>query len=154
MITGDFYFGEEEYVVAGAEPIPLRWFYLSRSGGIPEFPHLLATHYTATPRRFLSVNEPNGTPVMYGEAFKKGDPLNGPIGKDFYGQTSLILYKARLSPTEAFGISNTSTGEISAKSQLRNQRIVFDPHKDPKGKSFSLYAAPIQVRSATDENAR
>src|SRR3989338_1361222 len=43
VITGDFYLGEEDYVVAGVEPIPIRRYYLSAQGGIHEYPHLDGT---------------------------------------------------------------------------------------------------------------
>ena len=109
VITGDFYMGEEDYRVAGAEPISIRRFYLSAIGGIPQYPHLTATFVSAFNQ--LSVREPNGTPVVY-----RADPSNperGPIGHEFYGKKKKpFKYHSADFANTSPGVSNTSTGTI------------------------------------------
>ena len=143
VITGDFYLGEEDYIVAGAEPIPLRRFYISRTGGIGQYPHLKAE--LAILINDIIVREPNGTSVSYSLEERALAPHF--IGDDFYRKKKQeIRYLANPCIKSLPGITNTSSGEISAKSQLKNQTIIFDPKKDPKGKSFSLYAADGTIR--------
>ena len=143
VITGDFYTVEEDYLVAGAEPIPVHRIYLSSIGGLIPHPHLTATFCLFDDQ--LLVNEPNGTSVSYNP-----DPQNKPrktIGEEFYGNGNLPLkYLATEFANSSLGVSNTSTGTMSAKSQIKNQTIVFDPRKDAKGKSFSLYVSDGTVR--------
>ena len=143
VITGDFFLSEEDYSVAGAEAIPIRRFYLSSIGGVNQYPHLTATFELRIDR--LVVNEPNGTQVMY-----LADPTNkprGPIGDAFYSKKKHPLkYHALDFALASPGVTNTSTGTISAKSQLKNQTIVFNPDQDKKGKSFTLYASDGTVR--------
>lgn len=140
VITGDFYLGEEDYSVAGAEPIPIRRFYLSAIGAVNQYPHLTATF--ALIANNLIIFEPNGTEVLY-----SADPANSPrgsIGDAFFGKKKhLFKYHSLEFANSSPGITNTSTGSISAKSQLKNQTIVFDPSSDTKGKSFTLYASAI-----------
>lgn len=147
VITGDFYLAEEDYLVAGAEPIPVRRFYLSAIGGIPQYPHLTATF--AMQSNKLITREPNGTEVFY--LPDSASKARGPIGDHFYGEKKQPLkYNSFNFATTSPGVTNTSTGIISAKSQLKNQTIVFDPSADKKGKSFSLYAADGTVRRYTN----
>ena len=80
VITGDFYLGEEDYVVAGVEPIPIRRYYLSAQGGIHEYPHLTATFDFLS--NHLVVSEPNGTPILYSPELG-GKPM---VGHEFYGK--------------------------------------------------------------------
>jgi|GEM_PF-3358770 len=80
VITGDFYLGEEDYLVGGAEPISIRRFYLSGVGSINQYPHLIATFALAMNK--LLVNEPNGTEVIY--SADSANKFRGLIGREFY----------------------------------------------------------------------
>jgi YD repeat-containing protein len=87
----------------------------------------------------LFVNEPNGTSVAY-----YPDPQNSVlpiIGDQFYGIKHQKLLKYNAFFKDDKGIANTKTGDISARTNLKNQYIIFDPAKDEKGKSFTLYAS-------------
>lgn len=151
VITGDFYLGEEDYLVAGAEPIPVRRYYLSAIGGIPQYPHLTASF--ALGMNKLIIHEPNGTQVIYA-----ADPSNKPrgqIGEEFYAKKKHPLrYHSIDFANTSPGVTNTSTGSISAKSQLKNQTIIFDPRIDPKGKSFTLYTSDGTQRRYTSYSSQ
>ena len=142
VITGKLYVGEEDYVVAGAEPIAKRRYYLSGYGGIDQYPHLLATFLPCFNQ--LHVCESNGTPVVY-----YADPSNqntAQIGNHFYGKKKRAAKYSSAKFADLKGVTNTAKGSISAQSQLKNQSIIFEPNRDPKGKSFCLHAADGTVR--------
>ncbi len=144
VITGDLYALEEDYVVQGAEPISIRRSFLSREGFFKGYQHLTATFRCRINQ--LVVNEPSGTAVIY--FADPNNPVSPSIGEDFYGKK-----KAQRRPLKylAFsendkGLANTKTGDISARTNLKNQTIIFDPAKDEKGKSFTLHAANGTIR--------
>lgn len=142
VITGDFYTYQEDYVVQGAEPIALRRSYLSNNPEMREYPHLIAS-YLCESNIFL-LQEPNGTPLFYSESPKR---LARPIGENFYAKKEgSVFYRALEYIQQTKGVSNTAKGNPSAKSRLERQSIVFDRGKDPKGKSFTLFAANGTVR--------
>jgi YD repeat-containing protein len=141
VITGDLYSFEEDYVVQGAEPIRLRRSFVSREGGFKSYQHLTAT-FGCTANCFF-VNEHNGTPLYYFH-----DPqnhLHPRIGDQFYGEKKkhwkALRYNAHDFTETAKGVANTSSGKISAQTNLKNQYIIFDPNVNEKGKSFTLYAS-------------
>lgn len=144
VITGDFYAFDEDYVVQGAEPIRLRRAYISREGIFRNYLHLSAG-FCYQMNAFIT-NEPNGTPVLY-----FADPANKllpVIGDQFFGSSHK---KRRAFRYNAFskqdkGTANTKDGEISGKSNLKNQYIMLDPKNDPKGKSFTLHASDGTIR--------
>lgn len=146
MITGDFYVSEEDYVVAGAEPISTRRFYLSRGGFSQGMPHLHAVFIMGKSSfRKLQVIEPNGTLVEYSlDPNESGHAYE--IGDDFYYKKRSKHFRPYNFLTAAQGVSNTASGNMSAKTQLKNQLVVFDYHNDPKGKSFTLYTADGTIR--------
>lgn len=146
VITGDFYAAEEDYIIAGAEPISICRSYLSAVGGINQYPHLTATFILVMDK--LLIDEPNGTQVVY--AADSSNEGRGDIGKEFYHKKkSLLRYHSVDFAKTAPGLTNTSTGNLSAKTQLKNQTIIFDPNYDNKGKSFTLHAADGTVRRYT-----
>jgi RHS repeat-associated protein len=154
MITGDFYLGEEDYVVAGAEPISSRRFYLSRGGFFEGMPHLHAIFVMGPEQRKLLVNEPNGTLVEYEIDCEGKKYYDGPyyeIGDTFYHKKRSKFFRPNKFLTEAPGVSNTASGAMSAKTLLKNQAIVFDAKKDPKGKSFTLHAADGTIRHYSND---
>lgn len=147
VITGHFYSYDEDYVVQSAEPIRLRRCYLSGEGLHDLSFHLLATFIDGF--NLVRVRESNGTPVTYAP-----DPKNPvapyTIGEDFYGKPdkkkSVLRYNATEYALKEPGVSNTAKGKISAHTNLMNNYLLFDPLKDPKGKSFTLYAADGTIR--------
>lgn len=135
VITGDLYVMEEDYVVQGAEPVRIRRSFLSRNGVFIDHQHLIAV-FDCIFNEF-TIYEPNGTAIAYYPEKNDWEPV---IGKEFYGKKNKpLVYRALVK--NDMGLANTRGGEISAKTNLKNQRIVFDPGRDPKGKSFTLYAA-------------
>ncbi len=153
VITGDLYLSEEDYVVQGAEPIPIQRHFLSRDGEFKNHHHRTA-EFACLPN-FFKVNEHNGIPILY-----YPDPQNKifpSIGDNFYGEKkhrqNILKYNALTNDDR--GYSNTKTGELSAKTNLKNQYILFDSSKDPEGKSFTLYASDgTQRRYAKMENQK
>lgn len=148
VITGDLYAFEEDYVVQGAEPIHIRRSFLSREGMFKSYPHLTACFRCYSNQ--IVVNEPNGTEIYY-----YADPKNTvypAIGENFFGekkkQRKILRYNAFTRNDR--GIANTKTGELSAHTNLKNQYILFDPAKDRKGKSFTLYASDGTTRQYTN----
>lgn len=124
MITGDLYTYDEDFVVAGAQPIPIRRCYLSSKGDWTPYEHLCAV-YLHEDRRYL-IPEVNGTTLYYQvpelsfEENKKDEPVRC--------QT--------LIPKES-GISNTASGQISARTNYKNQLLIVE-----KGRKWiTLFAA-------------
>ena len=113
VITGDFYTFEEDLVVPGAEPIRFQRAYVHSIGHVNQLPHLNA-HWISG---FFTVNEPNGTPVCYRHK------------KDNRFVVSL--------PSTKSGVTNTASGRISARTNLKNQYLEIGE----KNKYFTLYAA-------------
>lgn len=141
VITGDLYTFEEDYVVQGAEPIHICRSYLSRVGHFSDYRHLTAKFSCYT--NWFLINEPNGTEIVYFP-----DPQNNifpVIGDKFYGKHPKTL-KYRALTNDDKGTANTKSGEISGKSNLKNQYLIFEPSKDKKGKSFTLHAANGTIR--------
>ncbi|MDE3046626.1 MAG: hypothetical protein KGJ02_08320, partial [Verrucomicrobiota bacterium] len=121
VITGDLYTFEEDYVVQGAEPIHIKRAYISSEGDWSPYPHFIATLNVVSGRFW--VVEPNGTRLSYQIAseHKKKEPL-----------------RFNLTPgQEMLGLSNTSSGEISARTNLKNQSLLVDPNHE----AFTVFAA-------------
>ncbi len=150
VITGDLYAFEEDYVIQGAEPIHLRRSYLSRKGRFQTYQHLTANLWCFG--NFLTVNEPNGTELSYYP--DRQNNVYPVIGKNFYGKDEkkrrVLKYNALAQDDK--GSANTKTGEISGKSNLKNQYISFDPNQDGRGKSFTLHAADGTLRRYENYN--
>ena len=145
VITGDLYIFEEDYVVQGAEPVRVRRSFISREGVFKMHEYLTATFLCGINR--LRVNEPNGTAISY--RFSNPNAIGNPqIGKTFYGEKEKNWrpYRYNAFAGDDKGVANTKTGELSARTNLKNQYILFDPARHDKGKSFSLYAADGTVR--------
>jgi len=141
VITGDLYSFEEDYVVQGAEPIRLRRSFISREGEFKSYQHLTAA-FGCTANCFF-VNEHNGTTLCYFKDLQ--NHIHPEIGEHFYGKEKKywksLRYNAHDFTQEAKGVSNTSSGKISAQTHLKNQYIIFDPNVDARGESFTLYAS-------------
>lgn len=140
VVTGHFYSYEQDYLVEGAEPIPIRRPYISNGTSMHDYPHLIATF--AWQFNMLLVNEPNGTRIRYTADAK--NPFVPVIGDAFFGKNKKVMsltYRSEHTSDEIRGMSNTSSGSISAQTNLQNQYLVFDANRDSKGKSFTLFAA-------------
>jgi RHS repeat-associated protein len=117
ILTGDFVSVEEDYVVSGVEPIPLRRIYVSgdgrgADGGWEFFPHtqmmLFLKHEKYDHERHLVVAEPSGSRFTYHlEGKRKGHQSTYRIDLERYGK----------------GITNTSRGAISGRTNYKNNRI-------------------------------
>ncbi|HSX37494.1 MAG TPA: RHS repeat-associated core domain-containing protein [Chlamydiales bacterium] len=138
VITGDLYTYDEDYVVQGAEPVRIRRSFISRDGYFKGSQHLVAELICGG--NYLTIFEHNGTVLTY---HSRSERMFAPsIGDNFYGESKKALrYSAENFTKTSKGISNTATGKMSAQTNLRNQYIIFDPRKDEKGKSFTLYAS-------------
>lgn len=106
-LTGEWFFSEKELVVEGAEPIIFTRNYLSGDGkgkyaGWSFFPHkwLILVGAKNGNAQKARAKESNGTPLTY-----------IPEGNN--------LFRVRLE----LGIANTARGEISARTNLRNQYL-------------------------------
>lgn len=147
VITGNFYSYDEDYTVHGAEPIHLRRCYISGEGLHDLNLHLFAMFIDGF--NLVRVREANGTPIMYAPAPQN---LVAPytVGDGFYGKFEqnkpTLRYNATDYALKEPGVSNTAKGKISAHTNLMNNYLLFEPTKDPKGKSFTLYAADGTIR--------
>ncbi|MGE5195864.1 MAG: DUF6531 domain-containing protein [Anaerolineae bacterium] len=105
-ITGDFTIQQQDLVIQGAEPLPLRRFYVSGDGtgflaGWTFFPH---QELIFKKGKEAIVSEPSGTTVRY-----------------TYHHTKKGCYDAYLIKTEdRKGMANTSHGMISGRTNLKN----------------------------------
>lgn len=152
VITGDFCLNNPFYTVQGAQPIQLSNLLIG------EF---CVTGYenhgaTLTYQGMITVREPYGTDIFYFPAEIKNPEKTGMphlyIGEFFYGapdkkkKWKSLNFSTHYFIHKFLGISNTASGDISARTHIKNHRIVFDPNKDPEGKSFSFYASDGTVR--------
>ncbi len=135
IFNGTYYMQDAYYIVEGLEPISHTTTYLGSLGGIRDKFYLFA-RFDALMNTVL-LYEPSGTPVVYVRNDKK---LTG-IGKKFFEEKKEISLFAHTHIEKTRGVSNTSSGHISAKTHLKNQKIVFHKDRDSEGKSFTLYAA-------------
>lgn len=123
VITGDLYTFEDDYIIQGTEPIYIKRAYISSEGNWSPYPHFLATRIVSMQR--FEITEPNGTRISYYLARDKKRGKNEPI---------------RFNPAplrETPGVSNTASGDISARTNLKNQYLLVDPD----GKAFVVFAA-------------
>lgn len=132
MITGDLYLNEEDYAVQGAEPIRLGHFYISSTGKMKGYSHLFC--YFDQRANCFCIEEPNGSVLYY---LPDGHKRHPEIGDEFYGNHPSLRYSAVESP----GISNTASGNISARTNRKNQFVLLNSASDAKGKSFTLVVA-------------
>jgi RHS repeat-associated protein len=116
-LTGDFTLFEEDYVIPGVEPIPLRRIYVSgngkgHNGGWEFLPHLkldfprISCRDTATRR--AHVYEPSGARLTY--------KLQGKEIRQC-GKYALDFEK------HGIGITNTAQGTISGRTNLKNSKL-------------------------------
>jgi hypothetical protein len=141
VITGELYALQEDYVVQGAEPISFRRSFLSREGIFQNYQKFTATFFPL--HNMVLVHESNGSLLNY--YFYSCLNHRAKIGKEFYSGNhsvkNLVRYQTYDFTQKAKGVCNTKSGQISAQTHLKNQYIIFNPTKDPKGKSFTLYAS-------------
>ncbi|MDE3046712.1 MAG: hypothetical protein KGJ02_08770, partial [Verrucomicrobiota bacterium] len=123
VITGDLYTFEEDYVVQGAEPIHIKRAYISSEGDWSPYPHFIATLNVVAGRFYVA--EPNGTRLRYDPSVNEDHDKNKPIR---FNPAPLV---------ESLGISNTASGEISARTNLKNQSLLVDPNHE----AFIVFAA-------------
>ncbi len=143
VITGDFCLHKPVYLVQGAEPIRLGNVYVSEGWSFTGYEHYRATWYEGR----IFIREPYGTEIFYypiqqigyiGEFFY-GDPKKKKKWKPYTFTTDRFV-------NEALGIANTASGDISARTHIKNHQIIFNPERNSEGKSFSLHAADGTVR--------
>lgn len=103
ILSGDFYINEDDIVVPGLEPIRLHRSYSSSTGRDYLFPHTLVKHYPQN--NSFVVTEFNGAKLTYS---KKRD------SQDIFVADDNCFDK---------GFTNSATGEIGAKSNLKNQYL-------------------------------
>jgi hypothetical protein len=145
VITGDFCMHSPVYTVQGIEPIYLSDTYISEGWFFSGYEHYKAIWYEGN----IYIREPYGTNITYIPDNKKKP---NDIGERFYGDPKKKKHwKNRLFTNDWFisqtlGISNTASGDISARTHIKNHRIVFDHKRNCEGKSFSFYAADGTVR--------
>lgn len=123
VITGDYFENNQYLHVIGAEPIHLSMSYTTQGrnsldGGWINFPHLRSFHNVQANE--LIVSEPNGLKLSYSIPQEKG-PLE------------LCVNEHALQS----GMTNTSSGQVSAHLNLKNNRIFFEEDR----KSFTLTTA-------------
>ncbi len=111
VITGDLYLQEEDVIVKGVEPIRLQRSYISNKGeGFWQF-HLYHQAVVSDHANRIDLMQPNGTKLTYTRTDYEGvyTPfrLEEVDGQDLKGWT------------------NTASGKLSAKTNLKNQRIVI-----------------------------
>jgi RHS repeat-associated protein len=124
VITGDFYAQCDDVVVQGYEPIRLHRSYVSQKGeGIWNFFQyhraLLRVGNKWNKGKLLLV-EPNGSLLVYNWKEKKGR----------------FTFTFNDLETDKNGMTNTARGPISARTNLKNQRIAMEKSE----KTFTVYA--------------
>jgi len=109
VITGDLYLKEQDVAVQGLEPIVLTRTYISQKGkgAWSLFSPLIA--YADTKAKILEIPEASGTKLFYRweTPSKKSGRLFSPFNLQQDGK----------------GLSNTSKGKLSGKTNLKNQKI-------------------------------
>ena len=110
-LTGDLFIGRDDIVVNGYEPIHLSRMYISgdgrgKNGGWIFLPHLeLYYEQPWEELPYIVVAEPAGSPLFYRSSKKDKTVFSLDVEED------------------GDGITNTSQGVISAKTNLRNQSV-------------------------------
>lgn len=148
VITGDFCLHDQLYTVRGAEPIHLHTTYFTKGAFLEPLDRLTAILIFG---RYMEILESHGTSVQYYRdvSTRKYDPE---VGEFFYGNPEKKRkWKPMRFNTFEFantspGLSNTASGHISGQTHLKNQHVIFDPQKDPEGKSFTLHTSNGTVR--------
>ena len=147
VITGDFCTHVPTYTAQGAEPIHMQFTYVSSGAFITGYEHSKAELQSPG---VIAIREPYGTTIVYGPAGKKDWP--GHVGKAFYGDPkNKKKWKTHTFNTDRFiqaslGIANTSSGDISARTHIKNNRVLFDPKIHKKGKNFTFYGSDGTIR--------
>ena len=141
VISGDFYTYAEDYVVTGAEPVHVPRSYNSLTGTSSLNLEYLSSIYMP-PVQKLIVTEPNGTPLCY--------MPNTPVPNRFFKQGHMS-FEAYSFARDAPGVANTASGQISAKTNLKNHYLCLDPHdaEQDAPRGFDLYAANGTTRRYT-----
>lgn len=141
-ITGDFVISEVDHIIPGIEPIVLRRSYLSgdghgENGGWDFFPHLRLIlknnaesdgkkHHFGEKFRYAIVAEPNGSFATYN------------FQKPVKGRRDEFRIKFQ---NHNKGITNTSQGIISGRTNLRNNVLI-----DNDNKTYSLFSGDSRER--------
>ncbi|MBX9743756.1 MAG: hypothetical protein K2X08_00925, partial [Chlamydiales bacterium] len=156
MITGDFCLQDQLYRVRGAEPIQLHTTYFTKGAFLEPLDRLTAILIFGC---YMEILESQGTSVQYYRdvSTRKYDPE---VGDFFYGDPERkhkwkpIRFNTIEFANTSPGLSNTASGHISGQTHLKNQHVIFDPQKDPKGKSFTLHTSNGTVRKYVKLNGQ
>ncbi|MBI2743409.1 MAG: RHS repeat protein [Chlamydiales bacterium] len=119
-MTGDFFVIQEDVTIEGQEPIHLCRSYMGghAEGKLAKWslhPHLYTFIHPA--RNMVHIPEPSGAILSYSttKKIKKGSEITfNPLNVNLYGR----------------GLTNTAHGELSGRSNLRNNRVVLSPNQD------------------------
>lgn len=136
-LTGDFLVQQQDLVIQGAEPLPLRRFYISGDGegelrGWVFYPHQ-KLHFTDGDKS-VSISEPNGSTFHY---IREPGHKKSKKNKHKKDKQKKISYSIDLSR----GVVNTAHGEISARHNVKNNVLVKTGDK-----TFELNCADGSVR--------
>ncbi len=122
VITGDLYLQEEDLVVKGVEPIRLQRSYISNKGeGFWQFHsyhQAIVSEYTNR----IDLIQPSGTKLTY--------------TRTDYEDVYTPFRLEEVDGQDLKGWTNTASGKLSAKTNLKNQRIVMAED----GKTFIVFA--------------
>lgn len=146
VITGDFCMHNELYTIQAAEPIPISRTYISAGVMFNGYEHTAATFFPQ--QDIILISERYGTPIFY---FMKKTRKGG-LGELFYGDLEKkekhkpYVYTAEEFIQATLGVTNTASGDLSARTHIKNHRVVFDPKENPEGKSFLFYASDGTLR--------
>lgn len=125
-ITGDLYLSGTDLLIQGYVPLRLPRTYISGNGkgkraGWSFIDHLTAVYDVGNEDakyHTITVHDPQGSAFIYRGI---AEHVEKRLGRD--GHPTLF----RFSPDDTIGLTNTSTGELSAHSNFHNARITLDP---------------------------
>ena len=130
VITGDLYALEDDIVIAGVEPLRLKRSYISAKGEgkWSFFENLYAI--LRPPIKILTVNEPNGTALIYRYDQKANKKKKKHKKKKDKKKEQSITFRPLDLNQDAKGLTNTARGKISAQTNLKNQYVSMDKDMD------------------------
>lgn len=146
-ITGDLYFAEQDVLVQGYVPLHLPRYYVSGDGegkfaGWSFLTHLKATFkaLNATEHTII-VKDPNGAIFTFQGS---GEEVKARYDDKVYGKQKHVHSTKFYPPnaSAALGVTNTSQGEISGRTNLKNGFIKLDAD----GRHFTLYCPDGTMR--------
>jgi RHS repeat-associated protein len=140
-ITGDLYLSDTDLLIQGYVPLRLPRTYISGNGkgkrsGWSFIDHLAAVYDVGNEDakyHTITVHDPQGSAFIYRGVTEHVEKR---LGRD--GHPTIF----RFSPDDTIGLTNTSTGELSAHSNFHNARITLDP----KANAFTLNCPDGTIR--------